>query len=120
MSGLALETLMNPSSIATVGSGNNPLKMGTMHALSILKDGFRGKFYPIHPNDETVLGHRAYKSPLDLPEAPDLAMFILPADRLLPILEDFGKIGTKNAIIITAGFRRLVKRESGRRRSLRK
>jgi len=97
--------LMNPKSIAIVGANNNPSKMGTMHALSILKDGFTGKFFAIHPTETTVLGHPAYKSPLDLPETPDLAMFVLPSKHLLPVFEAFGKIGTRFAIVITAGFK---------------
>lgn len=101
----ALKKLLYPNSIATVGAGNNPMKMGTMHALSIIKDGFEGSFYPIHPRDEKVLGHKAYKSVADLPEVPDLVLFVLPAQHLLPLFEDFGKLGTKYAIIITAGFK---------------
>ncbi|MCD6584247.1 MAG: acetate--CoA ligase family protein [Desulfobacteraceae bacterium] len=97
-------SLMNPKSIAIVGASNNPMKMGTMHALSILKDGYKGKFYPVHPIEKTVLGHPAFKSPLDLPEAPDLAMLVIPSQHLLPVFEAFGKIGTKYAIVITAGF----------------
>ena len=101
----ALQKLLYPQSIATVGAGNNPMKMGTMHALSIIKDGFEGSFFPIHPRDDEVLGHKAYKSVTDLPEVPDLALFVLPAQHLLPLFEDFGKLGTKSAIIITAGFK---------------
>ncbi|MEZ4577588.1 MAG: hypothetical protein R2861_09865 [Desulfobacterales bacterium] len=40
-------SLMNPKSVAIVGASNNPMKMGTMHALSILKDGFQEKFLPV-------------------------------------------------------------------------
>ncbi|MDW7740689.1 MAG: CoA-binding protein, partial [Bacillota bacterium] len=100
-----LHQLMNPKSIATVGAGNNPMKMGAIQALSIVKDGFAGKFYPIHPTEKEVFGYRAYSSALDLPEAPDLVMFVLPAPLVIPILDDFGRIGTKRAIVITAGFR---------------
>jgi acetyltransferase len=96
---------MNPRSIATAGAGNNPMKMGTMQALSIIKDGYQGKFYPVHPTEETVLGYKAYTSVLDLPEAPDLAMLVVPTQQVIPLLEDFGKIGTKRAIVITAGFK---------------
>ena len=68
-----LHRLMNPGSIATVGAGNNILKMGTMHALSIINDGYRGKIYPVHPQQDTVLGLEAYRSIADIPEVPDLA-----------------------------------------------
>lgn len=99
-----LEQLMNPKSIATVGAGNNPMKMGAIQALSIVKDGFPGKFYPIHPTEKEVFGCRAYPSAFDLPEAPDLVMFVLPAHLVVQILDDFGRIGTRRAIVITAGF----------------
>lgn len=100
-----LNQLMNPKSIATVGAGNNPMKMGAIQALSIVKDGFPGKIYPIHPTEKNVFGYKAYSSAFDLPEAPDLVMFVLPAPLVVQILEDFGKIGTRRAIVITAGFR---------------
>jgi acyl-CoA synthetase (NDP forming) len=100
-----LHLLLHPRSVATAGAGNNPLKMGTLQALSLIKDGYQGKFYPIHPTDRIVLGHKAYASPMDLPETPDLALIVVPTDQVIPVLEDFAKIGTKRAIIISAGFR---------------
>ncbi len=102
-----LHSFMNPASIAIVGASNNPMKMGTMHALSITRDGFKGKFYPIHPSEKTVMGHKAYAHPDDLPEAPDLAIFVLPSRHLLPLFEAFGRKGTRYAIIITAGFKEI-------------
>jgi acetyltransferase len=96
---------MNPKSIAVVGANNNPSKMGSIQALNILKDGYRGRFYPLHPTEKTVLGFKAYAVPEDLPEAPDLAILIIPIKAVIPLLESFGKIGTKRAIVITAGFK---------------
>ncbi|MEK6655054.1 MAG: CoA-binding protein, partial [Thermodesulfobacteriota bacterium] len=100
-----LHLLLHPRSIAVAGASNNPAKMGTLQALSILKDGWQGKFYPIHPTEKTVLGHKAYASPLDLPEAPDLAMLVVPTSLVVPLLEDFARIGTKRAIVVSAGFK---------------
>lgn len=51
-----LQLLMNPKSVAVVGAGNDFTKMGTIQALSIIKDGYRGKFYPIHLKEKNVLG----------------------------------------------------------------
>jgi acetate---CoA ligase (ADP-forming) len=100
-----LHLLLHPRSIATAGAGNNPLKMGTLQALSILKDGWQGTFYPVHPTEKTVLGHKAYASPLDLPEAPDLAMLIVPTAQVLPLFEQFARIGTKRVVVVSAGFK---------------
>ena len=87
--------------------------MGTLQALSILKDGWQGKFYPIHPTEKIVLGHRAYASPLDLPETPDLALLVVPTAQVVPLIEAFAAIGTKRAIVISAGFKETG--EEGRR-----
>jgi acetyltransferase len=100
-----LHLLMNPKSIAILGASNSPMKMGTMNALSIIHDGYKGSFYPMHRKEKTVLGFPAYASVEDLPEAPDLAMFVIPADQIPPLMEDFGKKGTRRAIVITAGFK---------------
>jgi acetyltransferase len=100
-----LHKILYPASIAFAGASNNPLKMGTLQALSIIKDGYRGKFMPLHPREKKVLGHTAYPQASDLPEVPDLAMLVVPADQVVPLMEDFGRIGTRRAIIITAGFR---------------
>jgi acyl-CoA synthetase (NDP forming) len=108
-----LHLLLNPRSIAVAGASNNPMKMGTMQALSILTDGWQGEFYPVHPTEKTVLGRKAYASPLDLPKAPDLAMLVVPTAHVAPLLEQFARLGTKRAIVISAGFKETG--EEGRR-----
>jgi acetyltransferase len=79
--------------------------MGTMHAMSILKNGYQGKLFIIHPRDEKVLGLNAYKSINDLPEIPDLGFIVVPSEHLPSLMEEFGKKGTKSVIVITAGFK---------------
>lgn len=105
MSENPLQLLMNPRSIAVVGASNDFNKMGTIQALSIIKDGYSGRFYPIHLKEKTVLGRPAFQSAADLPEVPDLVVMIVPSSAITTLLADFGKIGTKRAIIITAGFK---------------
>lgn len=105
MSDNPLHLLMNPKSIASAGAGNNLMKMGSIQALNLLKSGFKGKYYPVHPKETTVLGHKAYPTPADLPEAPDLAFLIVPTEQVAPLLDEFGKIGTRRAVVVTAGFK---------------
>lgn len=100
-----LHTIMNPNSIAFVGASNNVSKMGTIQCLNLIGNDFPGDILPVHPRDKTVLGRTAYASVGDLPYAPDLAVLVVPT-RLVPeFLEEFGKIGTRQAIIISGGFR---------------
>ncbi len=100
-----LRLLMNPSSVAVVGASNDFRKMGTIQALSILQDGYSGDVYFIHRKEKTVLGRPAFPTAADLPKAPDLAVLIVPSSSIAGLLADFGSVGTKRAIIITAGFK---------------
>ena len=100
-----LYTIMNPSSIAFVGASNNFTKMGTMQCLSLIYNGFPGDVLPVHPKEEIVLGKKAYPLISDLPYAPDLAVLVVPTGLVPDMLEDFGKLGTRYAVIISGGFR---------------
>lgn len=100
-----LRLLMNPRSVAVVGASNDFRKMGTIQALSILEDGYSGGVYFIHRKEKTVLGHPAFPTAADLPKAPELAILIVPSSSIAGLLADFGSVGTKRAIIITAGFK---------------
>ncbi|MEW5734417.1 MAG: CoA-binding protein [Thermodesulfobacteriota bacterium] len=97
--------MVNPESIAFFGASNNFAAMGTNMLSSLMALGFPGRIYPVHPKEETVRGLAAYKSVADLPEAPDLAVIVLPTRLVIQTMEECGKKGVKTAIVITAGFR---------------
>jgi len=99
--------IMHPRSIAWVGASNNPTKMGTIQLLCLKHINFPGPIYPIHPEEKTVIGLKAYPSAADLPEVPDLAVLIVPTRVAVPIMEDLGKRGVKRAVIVTAGFKEM-------------
>jgi acetyl-CoA synthetase (ADP-forming) len=102
-----LYRIANPRSIALFGASSNILSMGTPILISLKAMGFEGTIYPVHPKEEGVQGLKAYGSVLDLPEAPDLAILILPARIVPQILEECGKKGIKHAIVVSGGFKEL-------------
>ncbi len=102
-----LYSIMHPASIAIVGASNDVAKMGSIQVLNLIKGGYPGKIYPIHPQEETVLGFKAYRRPEDLPEAADLAILTLPSRAVPEVLRGLGKRGMKRAIIISGGFREI-------------
>lgn len=102
-----LYRIAHPRSIALFGASNNILSMGTPILISLKAMGFEGTIYPVHPKEEGVQGFKAYRSVLDLPEAPDLAILILPARIVPQILEECGKKGIKHAIVVSGGFKEL-------------
>jgi acetyl-CoA synthetase (ADP-forming) len=100
-----LYAIANPKSIAFFGASNQISSMGTNQLISVLALGYEGCVYPVHPKEDEVQGLKAYRSVLDLPEVPDLAVLVLPTRVVPQILEDCGRKGIKHLIIVSAGFK---------------
>ncbi|MFZ1984208.1 MAG: CoA-binding protein [Desulfatitalea sp.] len=102
---IPLYPLINPRSIAFFGASNRFTSMGTNQLNSVLVLGFKGKIYPVHPSEPTVLGLPAYKNVADLPETPDLAVLVLPTPIVAQTLEACGQKGIRHAIVVSGGFK---------------
>ena len=96
--------LTDPESVALVGvtsrqgkGSNNPLEV-------LLEWGYQGKIYAVNPKGGTILGHHAYKSLLDVPEIPDLAVICAPRDAVPELFEQCGRKKVKFVIIVAQGF----------------
>ncbi len=100
-----LDELFRPSSVAVIGASNKPGKVGTSLFRNILQAGFRGVAYPVNPSSKSVSGVRCYADIADLPEAPDLAVVIVPAGQVGDVVDQLGEAGTRGLVVITAGFR---------------
>ena len=100
-----LYPIVNPRSIAFFGASNRFASMGTNQLSSLLSLGFEGKIYPIHPKEEQVQDLAAYKSVLDLPAIPDLAVMVLPTQVVPEALEECGQKGIKRVVIVSGGFK---------------
>ncbi len=107
-----LYQIMHPRSVAVVGASNDHFKMGSIQLLNLLAGKFPGKIYPIHPQQDPILGLRAYRTGREIPEPADLAIVTIPPASVPEVLTDLGERGVKRAIIISGGFRELG--ETGR------
>ncbi len=107
--GQLLEELFQPASVAVIGASEKPGKVGRVVLENILASGYGGRVYPVNPSHGEILALKCYPSVSSLPEAPDLAVIIIPAPAVRDILEECGSRGVKAAAIISAGFK-----ESGR------
>lgn len=99
-----LNAVFNPTSIAVIGASREPNKIGHVIVKNFLDGGFGGKVYPINPNAESILGLRAYKSVLDIPEKLDSAVIAVPASIVPKVLDECGRKGVKGVVLITGGF----------------
>lgn len=99
-----LDSIFKPQSVAVIGASNNRKRWGYGTLRDILKGGYRGKLYPIHPKDKVIQGLTAYPSVLDVPGEIDLVVFVVNAAQTVKAMRECAEKGVKGAVIITAGF----------------
>jgi acetyltransferase len=79
--------------------------MGHSVFSNLIEFGYTGRAYPVHPTAAAVKSVRAYRGIADIPEPVDLAIVVIPRDRVLEAVESCGAAGVRGLITITAGFR---------------
>ncbi len=94
---------MTPKSIAVVGASNKP-GIGNAFVKNLIESGYNGIIYPINPKQEVVSSIKTYPSVLDVPGSIDLAIIVVSAERIQPLVEECGRKGVKSLLVITAGF----------------
>jgi acyl-CoA synthetase (NDP forming) len=98
-----LHTFLRPRSIALVGATDNSRwSISTFENLK--RFNFSGPIYLIHPKHEIVHGERTLKSLRDLPEPADLVFIMVPTQSVLSVVQEAAAMGTKQFVILTAGF----------------
>lgn len=102
-----LDKMFSPRSIAVIGATNRPGAVGNILMHNILEGGFEGPVMPVNPKYEAIAGVLAYPDIDSLPKAPDLAVICTPPSPVPPLIADLGALGTRAAIVLTAGLDRL-------------
>ncbi|WP_326809154.1 acetate--CoA ligase family protein [Streptomyces sp. NBC_01775] len=100
----SMRRLMRPSSVAVIGASNEPGKIGNSVMRNLVDGGFAGDIHPVNPKADDILGRKAYKSVKDVPGEVDVAVFAIPAKFVAAALEDVGRKGIPNAVLIPSGF----------------
>lgn len=78
---------------------------GSFNILEILlQAGYPGPVYPVNPNAEEILGVRAYPSVSHLPQAPELAIIMIPRRGVPGVLQECARKGVRGAILVSDGF----------------
>ena len=99
-----LRPLLAPTSIAIVGASSRLNTVAARPLENLQGMGYEGALYPINPTAQEISGIRCYPNLEELPEVPEMALLVLPAQHVLPTLESCAQRGVKAAIVISAGF----------------
>jgi acyl-CoA synthetase (NDP forming) len=97
-----LKNFFYPKSIAIIGASENENKVGGILVKKAIKSGV--KVIPINPNHLQIFGLNCYKNINDYKGKIDLAIIAIPSLFVLGALNECGRNGIKNVIIISAGF----------------
>jgi acyl-CoA synthetase (NDP forming) len=99
----SIQKLLQPKCIAIVGASPRT-RMGRAVIQNARRIGFAGAVFPVNPNYEEIEGATCYKSLRALPQTPDCVVILVPADKVLPVLEEAGEAGVKAAVVVANGF----------------
>lgn len=99
-----IDAFLHPRTIAVIGASETSAKPNTAmtRKFSAWAQKNGATFYPVHPDRESVLGHKCYKSVLDIPGDIDLAIIL--TGRAEETFEEVLARKAKFAVIFAAGF----------------
>ncbi|NUK54685.1 acetate--CoA ligase family protein [Streptomyces lunaelactis] len=100
----SMRRLMQPRSVTVIGASNEQGKIGNSVMRNLIDGGFPGDIHPVNPKADDILGRKAYKGVMDVPGEPDVAIFAIPAKFVASALEEVGRKGIPNAVLIPSGF----------------
>jgi acyl-CoA synthetase (NDP forming) len=103
-----MEAIFYPKSVALVGVPST-MKIGRFFLLALLSMGYAGKIYPVNPTIDEIDGLPVYHHTRDIPEPLDLAIVLVSRRHLDGVIDELGVVGTKAAVIFTAGLGELGK-----------
>jgi acyl-CoA synthetase (NDP forming) len=112
-----MEAIFNPASVAVVGVPEG-MKMGRLFLMGLQSAGYRGNIYPVNPRIDTIDGLPVFRRVTDIPGPVDLAVVLVPKKHLYSVIEELGAIGTRAAVIFTAGFSELGAEGTDEQRAL--
>ncbi|WP_138006032.1 acetate--CoA ligase family protein [Halalkalirubrum salinum] len=96
-----LTELFAPDRIAVIGATEREGSIGRAVTTNLIAD-FKGTVVPVNPNYDEVLGLPCVE---DIAAAnADMAVVVVPPKIALQAVEEAGKAGVKNVVVITAGF----------------
>ncbi len=99
-----LRPLFSPKSVAIIGAAGDEHSLRGRLTRQLLGHRYAGTVYPVTRSQSEVMGLKTYASVADLPEAPEVAVVLVPAAHVISTLDQCGERGIRAAIVISSGF----------------
>ena len=96
--------LFEPRSLAIIGASGDKGKIGHSVITNVIRNGYKGKIFPINPKGGEIEGLKAYKSILDVNEEIDVAVLTIPAKFAVESIQQCAAKGVKYGMVIYLRF----------------
>src|SRR6476620_7771150 len=100
----AVARFLRPKSAAIIGMSTRAGSAGQIILQCLKVNGFKGDIHLVGRSSEPIDGRPVLKSPDELPEGVDLAVFTLPAAGVRDAIEACARRKVGSAMIFAAGF----------------
>jgi len=97
-------SLFEPRAIAFIGASNNPAKWGFNILHHLIRGQYAGRLYPINAQGGAWFGRKMFKSLAEVTEPLDLAVIVVPKEKVPDAIRECSRAGIAAAVVITAGF----------------
>jgi acyl-CoA synthetase (NDP forming)/RimJ/RimL family protein N-acetyltransferase len=100
----SMARLLRPRSVAVIGPSRTPGTIGHTVFRNLLDGGFAGPVYPVHHSASHVGSVAAVAHVGDIPDDVDLAVVVVPAASVLPVVQECAEKRVRGVVVISAGF----------------
>jgi acetyl coenzyme A synthetase (ADP forming)-like protein len=100
----SIRPFFEPRSVAVVGASRTRGHIGAEILHNLIATGFGGPIYPVHPVATEIQGLKTTTRVTDIEGPVDLAIIVVPADRVLAVVDDCVAKGVRGICVISAGF----------------
>jgi len=100
-----LEYIFKPRSVAVIGASARKGTIGREILHNLIINEFNGKIFPVNPNYDVIHSIKCYSTILDVPDAVDLAIMVVPRESVPEMAVKCGRKGVRGMVVISAGFK---------------
>jgi acyl-CoA synthetase (NDP forming)/GNAT superfamily N-acetyltransferase len=110
--------VLAPASVAVVGPCGDPTRPGGALLRHVLGGGFAGAVHVVDPAGGEIEGRPAHRTLTALPEPPELALVVAPAEDVADVARDAAAAGVAALVVLSSGFADAGSEGASRQREL--
>jgi acyl-CoA synthetase (NDP forming) len=114
-----LDPIFSPHAVAVVGASRRRESLSFRLIHNLVVNEFSGVIFPVNPQASAIHSLKCYPTVAAIPDPVDLAVIMVPRDKVQGLVEECVAKGVKGMIVITAGFSETGKEGAALERRLR-